>query len=336
MADSEPHAASPVPDLTLVSPGVFELRLPIPWEDTLVNCFLLPDGQAVDMIDCGMSSQESFGLIGAALREVAGARGRLRRLLVTHIHPDHYGGAGEMTQRYGAELYLHRLEVPMVHPRYLEIEQLVQEVGRHLQVHGVPDAEADFLKNASRGFRQFVKPALPVLQLDGTEVVELGCRRVRVEWTPGHSPGHVCLFDLDSGVLFAGDQLLPNASPNIGLHPQSTPNPLDDYLAGLERLVGLAPSLVLPSHGRPFREAAGRAAELAVHHRRRKEQMVEVIGDRELNAWQVTTAVWGVRENLHEMRMALQEGLAHLQSLSREGRLEKRANPKAVTWRQTG
>src|SRR6266851_9540446 len=114
MADSEPQPAGPVPDLTQVSPGVFELRLPIPWEDTLVNCFLLPDGQAVDMIDCGMRSQESFGLIGAALREVAGARGRLRRLLVTHIHPDHYGGAGEMTQRYGAELYLHRLEVPMV------------------------------------------------------------------------------------------------------------------------------------------------------------------------------------------------------------------------------
>jgi glyoxylase-like metal-dependent hydrolase (beta-lactamase superfamily II) len=222
----------------------------------------------------------------------------------------------------------------MVHPRYLEIEQLVEEVGRYLQVHGVPDAEADFLKNASRGFRQFVKPALPVLQLDGTEVLELGRRRLRVEWTPGHSPGHVCLFDLDSGVLFAGDQLLPNVSPNIGLHPQSTPNPLDDYLDGLRRLVDLAPSLVLPAHGRPFQAAAQRAEELAAHHRRRKEQMVEVIGDGELDGWQVATAIWGVRENLHEMRMALQEGLAHLQSLSRDGRVEKRATPRSVTWRR--
>ncbi|HXM56415.1 MAG TPA: MBL fold metallo-hydrolase, partial [Candidatus Dormibacteraeota bacterium] len=148
----EPRAASPGPELTPVSRDVFELRLPIPWEDTHVNCFLLPDGEHVDMIDCGMSSRESFALIADALREVAGPRARLRRLVVTHIHPDHYGGAGEMTQRYGADLYLHRLEVPMVHPRYLEIEQLVEEVGRYLQVHGVPDAEADFLKNASRGF----------------------------------------------------------------------------------------------------------------------------------------------------------------------------------------
>jgi glyoxylase-like metal-dependent hydrolase (beta-lactamase superfamily II) len=320
--------------LSEVSSGVFELRLPIAWEDSHVNCFLLPDGDRVDMIDCGMSAEESFDLIRAAVRELAGPRGRLRRLVVTHIHPDHYGAAGELTERDGAELYLHRLEVPMVHPRYLEIDQLVEEVGRYLEVHGVPDAEADFLKNASRGFRQFVKPAAPALQLDGSEQLDMGRTQLRVEWTPGHSPGHVCLFDHDSGVLFAGDQLLPNNSPNIGLHPQSTPNPLDDYLAGLERLVALSPSLVLPAHGRPFVDAAGRASELLEHHRRRKEQMVELIDGRELNGWEVATAIWGVRQNLHDMRMALQEGLAHLQSLSVECRLEKRATPAAVTWRR--
>src|SRR2546423_15140590 len=95
MADSEARAAAPGPELTPVAPDVFELRLPIPWEDTHVNCFLLPDGDQVDMIDCGMSSQESFGLIAAALADVGGRRARLRRLVVTHIHPDHYGGAGE-------------------------------------------------------------------------------------------------------------------------------------------------------------------------------------------------------------------------------------------------
>src|SRR2546429_8942618 len=112
MADVEPEAASPGPELTSVAADVFELRLPIPWEDTHVNCFLLPDGDAVDMIDCGMSSQESFGLIAAALREVAGPRARLRRLLVTHIHPDHYGGAGEVTERRGAAPYPPPPQVP--------------------------------------------------------------------------------------------------------------------------------------------------------------------------------------------------------------------------------
>jgi glyoxylase-like metal-dependent hydrolase (beta-lactamase superfamily II) len=96
-------------ELNEVHPGVWELRLPIPWEDGRVNCFLLPDGRDVDMVDCGMSSEESFALIRSALKEVGGPGARVRRLLVTHIHPDHYGGAGELTERDGAELFLHRL-----------------------------------------------------------------------------------------------------------------------------------------------------------------------------------------------------------------------------------
>src|SRR5207253_9342620 len=233
----------------------------------------------------GMKAEESISLIQAAVKRLAGPGGRLRRLLVTHIHPDHYGGAGELTSRSAAELYLHRLEVPMVHPRYLEIDQLVEEVGRYLQVHGVPEAEADRMKNASRGMREWVRPAFPTLQLDGTETIEMGSRRLRVEWTPGHSPGHVCLFDLESGVLFAGDTLLPEMSPNIGLHPQSTPNPLDDYLLGLDRLMRLQPSVVLPSHGDPFEAAAQRVEDLRGHHERRKDQILEVVGEEQLSAW---------------------------------------------------
>jgi glyoxylase-like metal-dependent hydrolase (beta-lactamase superfamily II) len=318
--------------LTEVSAGVWQLRLPIPWEDGHVNCFLLPEDGEVDMIDCGMSSDESLALIWRAVERLAGPGARLRRLLVTHIHPDHYGGAGEITRRAGTDLYLHRLEVPMVNPRYLEVEQLVEEVGRYLLIHGVPEEEAEFLKNASTWIREFVKPADPALQLDGTEMLQMGTRRLRVEWTPGHSPGHVCLFDTTDGLLFAGDQLLPDSSPNIGLHPQSTPNPLDDYLGGLRRIEQLSPSLVLPSHGQPFSAVSERVGYLVDHHRRRKEQMLSVLAGGEMNGWEVAVAVWGLRPNLHEMRMALQEGLAHLQSLSREGRLEKQASPSAITW----
>jgi glyoxylase-like metal-dependent hydrolase (beta-lactamase superfamily II) len=331
-------------ELTEFAPGVFELRLAIPWEDERVNCFLLPDGDRVDMIDCGMSGERTYADIRAAVREVAGPGARLGTLLVTHIHPDHYGAAGELTATDGAQLLLHRLEVPMVHPRYLEIDQLVEEVGRYLRMHGVPEPEAGELKNSSRRFREFVKPAAPTLQLEGTETIELGCRRLRVEWTPGHSPGHVCLFDPTDRLLFAGDQLLPDYSPNIGLHPQSTHNPLDDYLAGLRRIVQLDPRTVLPAHGRPFQGPAQRVEALQDHHRRRKDQILEIVGDQELTAWEVAVAVWGRRSELHDSRLALQEGLAHLQSLSRDGLLEKRAQsggrfstPKhvpAISWRR--
>lgn len=321
-------------DLALneLAPGVFELRLPIPFEDGLVNVYLFADGDEADLLDCGMNSQDSVELIRGALKYI-GAR-RLRRLVVTHIHPDHYGAAGTFAGKDGlADLYIHRLEVPMVHPRYVELEQLVKEVRNWLLVNGVPVEEAEVLSNSQRALSEVVKTAEPAVQLDGAETIAMGRRRLRVEWTPGHSPGHICLFDPSERILFAGDDLLPDLSPNIGLHPQSTPDPLHDYLEGLGRLVELDPAVVMPAHGRPFREAKARVAALTAHHRRRLEQIVEIVGSEEKTAWQVALDLWGPRDQLYEKRLALQEGLAHLQALAVDGLLVKTVTPERILWR---
>jgi glyoxylase-like metal-dependent hydrolase (beta-lactamase superfamily II) len=317
--------------LTEVATDIFELRLPIPFEDGLVNVFLFADGAEADLLDCGMNSEESVEIIRQALRHV-GAR-RLRRLVVTHIHPDHYGAAGTLAGEGLADLYIHRLEVPLVHPRYVELEHLVLEVRTYLLVNGVPPEDADVLSNSQRALSQVVKTAEPAVQLDGAELLAMGGHRLRVEWTPGHSPGHICLYEAGAGLLFAGDHMLPDLSPNIGLHPQSTPDPLHEYLEGLKRLASYRPKLVLPAHGRPFSNAAGRVETLTRHHQRRLDQVMEIVGGEEKSGWQVALDLWGPRENPYEKRLALQEGLAHLQALAVEGRLIKSVTPATVRWR---
>src|ERR1700704_5443361 len=134
--------------LTEVASDVFELRLPIPFEDGLVNVFLFPDGDVVDLLDCGMNIDESVDAIRSAVTHV-GAR-RIRRLVVPHIHPDHYGAAGVFAGEGGADLYLHRLEVPLVNPRYIELEHLVSEMRTYFLVNGVPEAELEILSNSQR------------------------------------------------------------------------------------------------------------------------------------------------------------------------------------------
>jgi glyoxylase-like metal-dependent hydrolase (beta-lactamase superfamily II) len=319
--------------LSEVADGVFELRLPIPFEDGLVNVFLFADGDHVDLLDCGMNSEESLALIHAGLDELGGRR--LRKLVVTHIHPDHYGAAGVLAGPGAADLYLHRLEVPLVNPRYVELEHLVEEVRRYLLVNGVPDGEAEVLSNSQRALSQVVAPAEPAVQLDGAETLTLGRTELRVEWTPGHSPGHVCLYAEEGGLLFAGDHMLPDLSPNIGLHPQSTPDPLHEYLDGLRRMAALKPRLILPAHGRPFTDAAGRVEILTAHHRRRLDRIREIVAEGELTAWEVALKLWGERSNLYEKRLALQEGLAHLQALAVDGAIEKLVSPGSVLWRST-
>ena len=316
--------------LTEVADGVFELRLPIPFEDGLVNVFLFTDGGAVDLLDCGMNSEESVAIIKAAIGRL-GAR-KLRKLVVTHIHPDHYGAAGSLAGEGMADLYIHRLEVPLVNPRYVELEQLVKEVRTYLLVNGVPADDAEVLSNSQRALSQVVKTAEASVQLDGAELLEMGRRRLRVEWTPGHSPGHICLYDRKDRLLFAGDHMLPDLSPNIGLHPQSTPDPLHEYLDGLRRLAAYGPELILPSHGRPFTDAPARVRVLEAHHKRRLEQIVAIVGRKKETAWEVALELWGPRENLYEKRLALQEALAHLQALAVDGRVTKSVTPDSVRW----
>jgi glyoxylase-like metal-dependent hydrolase (beta-lactamase superfamily II) len=177
-----------------------------------------------------------------------------------------------------------------------------------------------------------VKTAEPSVQLDGAESLEMGRRNLRVEWTPGHSPGHICLYDKRDELLFAGDTLLPDLSPNIGLHPQSTPDPLHEYLDGLRRLAAYAPKLILPSHGRPFTDAPARVKVLQAHHKRRLDQVVDIVGRNNETGWEVALELWGPRENLYEKRLALQEALAHLQALAVDGRVTKSVTPESVRW----
>jgi len=316
--------------LTEVATDVFELRLPIPFEDGLVNVFLFPDGDDADLLDCGMNTDDSVDAIRAAVKQVGATR--LRRLVVTHIHPDHYGAAGVFAGEGLADLYLHRLEVPLVEPRYVELEHLISEVRTYLLVNGVPDDETEVLSNSQRALSAIVKPAVAAVQLDGAETLELGRRRLRVEWTPGHSPGHICLYDEGDKVLFAGDHMLPDLSPNIGLHPQSTPDPLHEYLDGLRRLAGYDPRVILPAHGRPFTGASSRVATLVAHHKKRLDQIEAIVKVGERSAWQVALELWGPRDNLYEKRLALQEGLAHLQALAVEGRVKKFATPTSIRW----
>jgi len=299
----------------------------------LVNVFLFPDGKEADLLDCGMNSEESLEAINAALRQLGTTR--LRRLVVTHIHPDHYGAAGALAGEGMADLYIHRLEVPLVHPRYVELEHLVEQVRTYLLVNGVTGDEAEVLSNSQRALSQVVKTAEPSVELDGAELLEMGRHRLRVEWTPGHSPGHICLHEPATGLLFAGDHILPDLSPNIGLHPQSTPDPLHEYLAGLKRLAAYKTELVLPAHGRPFTDVKGRVRALVAHHERRLDQIEELVVGEEKSGWLVALDLWGPRDNFYEKRLALQEGLAHLQALAVDGRIIKTVTPSSVRWRRS-
>src|SRR5919204_14800 len=209
------------PVLASAGQGIVRLRLPMPFELRHVNVYLLEDDDAWTLIDTGLQTDESRAALNQGLKEAGIEKRRIRRILVTHIHPDHVGLAAELQAATGAELVIHRLEVALMEPRYARAEDLVQEVAGWLRVNGVPGQEAEFLKTASMAAREYVGVPRPDLLLEGAERLRLEDGPLLAVWTPGHSPGHCCFFWPARRLLFSGDHLLPTISPNIGLHPQS-------------------------------------------------------------------------------------------------------------------
>ena len=203
-----------------VAPGVLRIVLPMPFELKHVNVYLLRDGNQFTLVDTGLQTEESRQVLNQKLAALRVRVDRINRILITHIHPDHFGLAGELRERSGAELIIHRLEVALMEPRYARAEDLVQDVARWLAVNGVPEEEAEFLKSASMGARELVSLVEPDTLLEGAERLRLESGQLLAVWTPGHSPGHSCFYWPDRRLLFSGDHLLPKISPNSGLHPQ--------------------------------------------------------------------------------------------------------------------
>jgi glyoxylase-like metal-dependent hydrolase (beta-lactamase superfamily II) len=307
----------------------------MPFELRHVNVFLVRNGDSFTIVDTGLQTDESRQALNQKLEELKVPVRRISQILITHIHPDHFGLAAELRERAGSELVIHRLEVALMEPRYARAEDLVHDVAEWLNKNGVPPEQAEFLKSASMAAREFVKVVEPDTLLEGAERLPLDGSELEVVWTPGHSPGHCCFYWPERRLLFSGDHLLPKISPNIGLHPQSGADPLDDYLDSLGRIERLEVDLVLPAHGDPFRDHRERIHAITEHHAERKQALLDLAREAEISAWQLAGGLFhGIRDrNVFQQRLALQETLAHCQSLAVEGRLLKHVNRGLVTWR---
>ena len=179
---------------------------------------------------------------------------------------------------------------------------------------------------------KFVFTALPDITLPGSETVSTGLFSFKVLWTPGHSPGHISLYEPTQKILISGDNILPNITPHIGLHPQSTNNPVGDYLNSLNALKQLDVNLVLPGHENPFAGLQPRIEELIQHHKQRNSEILATIKVNPKTAYQISTEITWMSDIKGigwqdlapwDKRMAVTETLAHLELMRVDGKIDK-------------
>ena len=194
-----------------------------------------------------------------------------------------------------------------------------QSVSQFFKQHGLPPTDFWFTQVDPEVMRNIIRvPPHEVITLveDGEEIDLMG-ERYRVIWTPGHSDGHICLFRERDGVFLAADHVLPRITPNIGLYSErDRVNPLGDYLNSLQKVANLPASIVLPGHGEPFADLAGRTAEIIEHHRQREMEILALLEKGPQHAYELAEQLFGHRWNNSEARrMAVAETLSHLEHL---------------------
>ncbi len=336
------QAETPFPERREVLPGIWRLPLPLRGSPLgHVNTYLVRADDGYLLVDCGWDTADSLKALEGHLRALDVRFNDVRHLVVTHIHPDHYGLAGRLREISNADLKFHRLERLYIESRYANADALLEEMHEWLRLHGTPQAELDILNRASTSMMDRVQLAFPDQSLEGGEEIVSGPFTFRVIWTPGHSAGHICLFDPLHKVLLSGDHVLPRITPTISLHIQSAGNPLADYLDSLKLVADLQVELVLPGHGDPFHGLAERTAELLDHHRARLEGLVDALRQRPTaaaSAFELAREVrWSRRRTWDDLgsferRLAVTETLAHLELLHARGVLSKRFAGGVVTF----
>jgi glyoxylase-like metal-dependent hydrolase (beta-lactamase superfamily II) len=327
------------------APGVHRLELPLGIHGvTSVNGWLIRgDGDGDTLVDCGIATgptpeadpgADGTAAISEALRRCGSGLERIARLIVTHAHIDHFGLAGEVVRRSGGELWMHAA-TELDTAKYADPEEAVDRRTLMLADHGLYGVE---LTRASEGLRDWlpVMPSIgrPTRLLDGGERFTAGGRTWEVVHTPGHSPGHVCLWSAADRVLCSGDHLLLIVSPPVTFERGFERDPMGSYLDSLERVRALEPELVLPGHGVPFRDGARRAAAIARGKRRRLDAVRELVEAGDRTVTELTAELFGEVASGAQRHFAMAEVLAYLAYHEIRGVAVRTRRPDGVfVWR---
>lgn len=315
-----------------IAPGIYQLKVPIP-DNPLghLNAYLVQGENGWLLIDTGWNTPDAFESLEKGLKDLGLVLTDIATIVITHVHPDHFGLAGRIRHLSPkTELLAHRWEAELIESRYIKFSDLQDKMVIMLRRHGVPEAELSALRSASMPALEFVTVTLPDRALYGGEIISTGKYDLEVIWTPGHSPGHICLYEPTNRLLFSGDHILPSITPNVSAHVQSGDNPLGDYLCALQKLRNLQVQKVLPAHEGIFPDLRGRIDEIIDHHGKREAEILETMGKESHNAyevssriaWNVPGLVWDQYPPLQK-RFAVTETIAHLERLRWEGKVEK-------------
>ncbi|MGB8844001.1 MAG: MBL fold metallo-hydrolase [Aliidongia sp.] len=313
----------PIGEPALVAPGIFWLRLALPFALDHVNLYLIEDGAGWAVFDTGLNDAPSREAWDRVLTGPLGGK-PLTRMIVSHFHPDHSGLAGWLDQRFDLPLYMSRTEYLM--SRFLQMDRSSEVERSNVEFYrraGLDAAAIEQMLTRGHSYLKRTSGLRPsFIRLSAGDTVTLGGRDWLVLTGGGHAPEQLMLWCKADRLFLSADQVLAKISPNVSVQPvEPEADPLGQYLASLSEIRNQVPDevLVLPCHNLPFAGLHARIEQLEAHHHLRCDLIAAAAREPLSCAAVVPIMFRRPLTDPHQLGFAMGEALAHLNYMRRMG-----------------
>jgi glyoxylase-like metal-dependent hydrolase (beta-lactamase superfamily II) len=303
--------------------NIFREAIPLPANPLKsINSYVIKGEDRFLMIDTGMNRPECMQAMKAYLRALDVD---LRRtdFFITHLHADHLGLVSDLAQE-SSKIYFNYPDAARISDTGIWDEMM--ETAR---TNGFPEADIQTAIRRHPGRMYHARRPFELTLLREGDTINIGEYDFRCVETPGHTRGHMCLYEPNKKIFFSGDHILESITSNISLWAEGE-DPLGDYLASLDKVYEYDISIVLPGHREPFTEYRRRIKELKQHHMMRLREIESILANQRLTAYEVASRMtWDIDCDSWEMFplpqqwFAAGEALAHLQYLLGEGKVDR-------------
>lgn len=315
-----------------VAPGVFWVRMPLPFALNHINLWVLKDGDGWAIVDTGLGLPEVQEMWIKALDQILEGR-PITKVIVTHFHPDHLGQAGWLTEHFNAPLWITRDEWLM--GRLLAMDASAATIANTAEYFRKADIEPEYVDELQDRGTDYNKVVTLIprqfVRMSGGEDIDIDGKKWEVIIGLGHAPEHASLYSPALKILISGDQVLPRITPIIGVSPMEPDgNPLQLFLDTLVNFRHLAhDTLVLPAHGLPFRGLHARLDYMYDHHIDRLRVLLEG-ASAPITGRQAVDILFTRKMDAQQIRLATMETLSHAHMLMEKGLMTRSARADGV------
>jgi glyoxylase-like metal-dependent hydrolase (beta-lactamase superfamily II) len=302
---------------------IYKIELPIPFPLKTTNVFLVDDPPRT-LVDTGIKTEASFDALRKGMEDIGYGLKSIERILITHGHIDHYGQAKRLSSLSGAPIYIHPKE-------YGRIRSILHSLGFLKSIllrNGAPEVLVNEAIQYIESSQKMADNLEETIFLDDGDEIPFQTMIWRTIHCPGHSPGLICFYWQEKKILFTGDHLLKEITPNPILNVPETTLPLrypslKEYLASLEKVGNLDISLLLPGHGGEITDVKVLIQKILTHHQERMDLICAILSKGEKTPFEIAMDLFpGVPP--FEVFLGISEALGHLEILREKGMVSVR------------